>query len=48
MKYGKPYDIISVPPYAVGIYHRTIVRYHVEDISPVPEGTDIIKKDTTQ
>ena len=39
------YDIISVPSYAAGIYHRTIVRYHTEDISPVPSGTDIIEKD---
>ena len=38
------YDIISVPAYAEGIYHRTIVRYHIEDISPVPQGTDIIVK----
>ena len=39
------YDIISVPSYAEGIYHRTTVRYHIEDISPVPQGTDIIEKD---
>ncbi len=38
------HDIISVPPYAEGIYHRTTVRYHIEDISPVPTGTDIIVK----
>ena len=38
------YDIISVPSYAEGIYHRTTVRYHIEDISPVPQGTDIIVK----
>ena len=38
------YDIISVPSYAEGIYHRTTVRYHIEDISPVPSGTDIIVK----
>ena len=38
------YDIISVPSYAEGIYHRTTVRYHIEDISPVPKGTDIIAK----
>ena len=38
------YDIISVPLYAEGIYHRTTVRYHIEDISPVPSGTDIIEK----
>ena len=31
------YDIISVPSYAEGIYH-------IEDISPVPQGTDIIVK----
>ena len=38
------YDIISVPSYAEGIYHRTAVRYHSGDISPVPSGTDIIVK----
>ena len=31
----RKYDIISIPPYAEGIYHRTTVRYHIEDISPV-------------
>ena len=36
--------MISVPSYAEGVYHRTIVRYHIEDISPVPRGTDIIVK----
>lgn len=41
---GKPYDIISVPSYAAGMYHRTKVRYHIGDISPVPAGTDIIEK----
>ena len=40
----RKHDIISVPAYAEGIYHRTIVRYHIEDISPVPQGTDIIVK----
>ena len=40
----RKHDIISVPSYAEGIYHRTIVRYHIEDISPVPQGTDIIEK----
>ena len=40
----RKYDIISVPSYAEGIYHRTTVRYHIEDISPVPTGTDIIEK----
>ena len=40
----RKHDIISVPSYANGIYHRTIVRYHIEDISPVPSGTDIIVK----
>ena len=40
----RKHDIISVPSYAEGIYHRTIVRYHIEDISPVPTGTDIIEK----
>ena len=40
----RKYDIISVPSYAEGIYHRTTVRYHIEDISPVPQGTDIIVK----
>ena len=40
----RKHDIISVPSYANGIYHRTIVRYHIEDISPVPAGTDIIEK----
>ena len=41
---GKPYDIISVPSYAAGMYRRTKVRYHIGDISPVPAGTDIIEK----
>ena len=40
----RKHDIISVPSYAEGIYHRTTVRYHIEDISPVPQGTDIIVK----
>ena len=40
----RKHGIISVPSYANGIYHRTIVRYHIEDISPVPAGTDIIEK----
>ena len=40
----RKHDIISVPSYVEGIYHRTTVRYHVEDISPVPAGTDIIEK----
>ena len=40
----RKHDIISVPQYAEGIYHRTIVRYHTEGISPVPSGTDIIEK----
>ena len=40
----RKYDIISVPLYAIGIYHRATVRYHIEDISPVPQGTDIIEK----
>ena len=40
----RKHDIISVPAYAEGIYHPTIVRYHIEDISPVPQGTDIIVK----
>ena len=40
----RKYDIISVPSYAEGIYHRTAVRDHIEDISPVPTGTDIIEK----
>ena len=44
----RKHDIISVPPYAEGIYHRTIVRYHIEDISPVPTGTDIIEKRVTK
>ena len=38
------HDIISVPSYAAGIYHRTKVRYHIEDISPVRTGTDIMEK----
>ena len=38
------HDIISVPSYAAVIYHRTKVRYHIGDISPVPTGTDIIEK----
>jgi len=37
------YEIISVPSYAEGIYHRMVVRYHTEGISPVPQGTDIIE-----
>ena len=37
-------DIISIPSYAEGIYHRTKVRYHTKGISPVPKGMDIIKK----
>ena len=40
----RKHDIISVHSYAVGIYHRTKVRYHIGDISPVPTGTDIIEK----
>ena len=40
----RKHDIISVPSYAAGIYHRSTVRYHIEDISPVPSGTDIIVK----
>jgi hypothetical protein len=28
------------------VYHRTIVPYHTEGISPVPQGTDIIEKVT--
>ena len=39
----RKHDIISVPPYAAGIYHRTKVRYHIADISPVPTRTDIIE-----
>ena len=42
----RKHDIISIPSYAEGIYHRAIVRYHIEDISPVPTGTDIIQKRT--
>ena len=38
----RKHDIISVPSYAEGIYHRTIARYHIKDISPVPTGTDIM------
>ena len=41
---GKPYDITSVPPYAAGISHRMQVRYRIENISPVPAGTGIIKR----
>lgn len=40
----RKYDIISVPLYAIGIYHRATVRYHIEDISPVRTGTDIMEK----
>ncbi len=40
----RKYEIISVTLYTEGIYHRTIVRHHIEDISPVPQGTDIIEK----
>ena len=43
----RKHDIISVPPYAAGIYHRTKVRYHIEDISPVPTGTGIIESSPT-
>ena len=37
------YDIISVPSYAKHI-SSTAGGYHTEGISPVPIGTDIIKK----
>ncbi len=37
------YDIISVPSYAKRI-SSLAERYHIEDISPVPKGTDIIEK----
>ena len=37
------YDIISVPSYAKHI-SSTAGGYHTEGISPVPQGTDIIKK----
>ncbi len=37
-------DIISVPSYAVRLVSPHAVRYHIEDISPVPAGTDIIEK----
>ena len=40
----RKHDIISVPSYAAVIYHRTKVRYHIGDISPVPTGTDINEK----
>ena len=39
----RKYDIISVPPYAKGVSSLK-ERYHIEDISPVPQGTDIIEK----
>ena len=35
------YDIISVPSYAAAYIIRHS-GYHIEDISPVPQGTDII------
>ena len=40
----RKHDVISVPPCAAAIYHRAKVRYHIEDIPPVPTGTDIIEK----
>ena len=39
----RKYDIISVPSYAKRI-SSTAGGYHIEDISPVPSGTDIIEK----
>ena len=51
MIYGKPYDIIATQAWyniRSFICRRHIssheVRYHIEDISPVPTGTDIIVK----
>ena len=40
----RKYDIISVPPYAEGIYHRSQNDIIASAISPVPTGTDIIEK----
>ena len=39
----RKHDIISVPSYAKHI-SSTAGGYHIEDISPVPQGTDIIEK----
>ncbi|MGN0611399.1 MAG: hypothetical protein ACI4JI_06400 [Ruminiclostridium sp.] len=40
------YDIISVPSICRRHISSTEGGYHIEDISPVPIGTDIIKKHT--
>ena len=41
----RKYDIISVPPICRRHISSLAEQYHIEDISPVPAGTDIIEKD---